>query len=258
MIRTISTLIISLGLLLISTSTVAAQVVINEINASGEWVELFKTGSGAVPLEGCTIFFHNNDSQKKVLTATDNFLESELYKVIATGGNYLNNTSSDTVLLDCPDFDDGPVVYPDNIDTDSYARVPNGTGSFIVTENISQGLENPNPTPTPSPSPTPAPTQAATSAPTASLVPTATPAKTTTPVPTKSPTPKSTKTPTPEAEVLGEANTSEEPTPESTLGKFSSGKKFPFLPVIFIGSGVLMIGFAVYNLARARKNPVQS
>src|SRR3989337_2344123 len=97
MIRIISTLIISTILFLAFASQAGAQVVINEINPSGEWVELYKTGSGAVSLDGCVIFFHNNDSQKKTLTAADNFLEAEFYKVISTDGSFLNNTESDTV-----------------------------------------------------------------------------------------------------------------------------------------------------------------
>lgn len=260
----ISTLIISLGLLFLSVSSAAAQVVINEINASGEWVELFKTVSGAVPLEGCTIFFHDNDSQKKVLTAADNFLENEFYKVITTGSNYLNNTSSDTVLLDCPDFDAGPVVYPDNLGTKSYARVPNGTGNFVVTGEVSQGSENPSPI-TPTPTPSPSPTLMATAAPAASPTPAATPTKTATPAPPKSPSPKPTATPkqiplsTEETAVLGVAATPFPATPSpAPFIQPQRKRKFSLLPIVLITTGVGMMGFAVYNLIRARKNSFQN
>ena len=109
---------------------------------------------------------------------------------------------------------------------------------------------------------TPSPTVEATQAPTAA--PTATPTKSPTPVPTKSPTPKPTKNPTPEPEVLGKAATSGEPTntsgePELTPDVSSANKKKPIvLPIIFIGSGVLMIGFALYNLIRAKASTVQN
>jgi len=106
---------------------------------------------------------------------------------------------------------------------------------------------------------TPTPTATATATATATSTATTTPTKTPTPTPTKSPTPKPTKTPTPEPEVLGEEATPlpETPTP-SPITESSSKKKIPVLPVIFIGGGVLMIGFAVYNLIRAKKAPVSS
>lgn len=174
-----------------------AQVVINEINPSGEWVELYKTSQGALSLENCTIYFQDTKSQKKILTQSDNFLESEVYKVIFTGSSYLNNSSSDTVSLECPSFTLDPVAYGDNMSDKSYARIPNATGSFVVTEQTTQGLQNPDPTPVPTPSPSPSPTSEPTSSPTKSPNPTQAP--TSKPAPTKSPSPKPTATPTEEA-----------------------------------------------------------
>ena len=251
--------------LLLFPQKVFAQVVINEINPSGEWVELFKTSQGAVSLEGCTIFFQDTHSQKKDLTQNDNFLEEDLYKVIFTDGSYLNNTSSDTVFLDCPDFDAGPVIYPDNMETKSYARVPNGTGSFVVLTEITQGYANPDPTPSPSPTPTATPTDTPTSTPTST--PTATPTVTPTATPTKTPTPtpKVTKSPTPmtdesepnlissaEASVLGlRENLKEDPT-NTPLQEESKGG-FNFLSILFMVLGGLFILMAIFGLIKRLK-----
>ena len=109
------------------------------------------------------------------------------------------------------------------------------------------------PSPTSSPTTTPAPTQAPTTAPTAA--PTPTPTKTPTPVATKSPTPKSTKTPSPSPEILGEATFESLPTATAEATEQpveSSEKKIPFLPIVLIVAGVLMMGFAGFRLYTGR------
>lgn len=106
---------------------------------------------------------------------------------------------------------------------------------------------------------TPSPTAAPTSTPTNAPAPI--PTKTSTPVPTKSPTSKPTPTPTPtdEPEVLGESSMSGlsletfSPTPTSTSAPLVKGKKLT-LPIIFITSGVLLLGFAVLQLINAKKS----
>ncbi len=102
---------------------------------------------------------------------------------------------------------------------------------------------------TPTPSPTGIPTQSPTSTPT--------PTKSPTPIPTKSPTPKPSKSPSPSPEVLGEedVSTPEPETPSATpLVSDSSKKKFPLIPVLFIGSGLVMIGVALVQLKNAKKS----
>ena len=127
----IYTFFISIFILtLISVHEVLAEVVINEINPSGEWIELFKTTEGPHILEGCTLYFQDSKSQKRDLVSSDNFLETDYYKVITTNGNFLSNSSTDTVILECPSVLAQSEVYPDNVNDKSYARVPNGTGSF--------------------------------------------------------------------------------------------------------------------------------
>lgn len=199
------------------------------------------------------------------MTASDNFSESEFYKVIFTDHSYLNNTSSDTVFLDCPEFDAGPVTYPDNVGTKSYARVPNGSDSFIVLLEITQGSANPDPTPTPTPSPTTSPTATYTSiqSPTPTPTPTTLPTPTKSPTLTKTPTPKPTKSPTPTPDVLGSetiapensgSNSDQEvetPDPENT----NNTSKPPVLAIVFIGLGTVLIGTASYSIWVKSKIP---
>jgi hypothetical protein len=112
----------------------------------------------------------------------------------------------------------------------------------------------------PTATPTPVPTIVSTNTPNSTASPA--PTKSSTPTPSKFPTPKPTKSTTPKSseslsEVLGLTT---ESSPDATLSPDDDAnkKKSPLLPAFFIGSGVLMVGFAVYNLVRARKNPVQA
>lgn len=246
-----------------------AQVVINEVNPSGEWIELFKTSGGVVSLEGCILYFHSLESpssntQKKALTVSDNFLENEEYKVVASGGNWLSNSSSDTVLLDCPSFDDGPHTYGDNLDTRSFARIPNGTGSFAVTSESTQGSVNPNPTPEPTPTPTPSPTPTiiATSAPAATKTPSPTPAKTSVPTSTKTPSPTPKQSPigsvgeqisSESGSILGLEDTS----PSSSVNPKANSSPSPkdkIVAIILISLGLVLIGGSVYWTLKTSKS----
>ncbi len=246
-----------------STKTINAQVVINEINPSGEWVELYKSSSGPLSLENCTIFFQDTKSQKKTLTALDNFLETDVYKVINTDGSYLNNSSSDTVSLECLGFNLDPITYGDNIGTKSYARIPNGTGSFVNTDQVTQGLQNPDPTP----EPTAVPTQTATALPTPTTTSTATPTKTSTPqitskpTPTKTPSakPSPTSTSEPEEEETQQPNQIENetetdevdqvtPQPTGQVAGATDIKRSPVVAIVFILLGVCCLGYVGYMI----------
>lgn len=260
-----------------------AQVVINEVNPSGEWIELFKSSVGAISLEGCILYFHSLESsssntQKKLLTINDNFLEDEEYKVITSGGSWLSNSSSDTVLLDCLMFDDGPYTYGDNLDTKSFVRVPNGTGSFVVLSESTQGSVNPSPTPEPTliptTTPSPAPTSTPTSTPTATKTPTPTPTKTSmpTPTPTKTSVPTPTKIPTstPKQSPIERVDEQIPSDSGSVLGikEASSGsilnskqntpivleKKNSIIAIILIGLGLILIGGSVYWTLKTSKS----
>lgn len=248
--KQISILFLLIFLLFLFVKNVSAQVVINEVNPYGEWIELFKTVSGVVSLDGCVLHFHSidNTSQIKNLGPDVIFSDNELYKLINSGGNWLNNSSSDTVFLDCPDFDDGPYTYGDNIDTRSYARVPNGSGEFFITSEITQGAVNPDPTPVSIPTTTPTfipqPTKTATPTP----VPTSTPIPTKTPTSTPKSTPKPSATLSSSPEVLGETSSMESTMPSPSSAPSGSGTNI--LPFILMGSGISFLGAALYPLLK--------
>lgn len=234
-----------------------AQVIINEINASEEWVELYKETQEALSLDGCTIYFQDTKSQDKSLTISDNFLEGENYKVIFTGKSVLSNSDPDTVSLECSTFSIDPVSYLNNISTKSYARVPNGTGSFFMITQITRGTKNPDPTPEPTPTPSPTPTDSpiVQSTQTSTAIPkTATPK----PVPTKTSTPKPTSTPTTEAEITDEPENLKsdikivDTTPVGIVAGATTTKKSPILAIILIISGIGCLGYGGYLLYNMR------
>lgn len=98
--------------------------------------------------------------------------------------------------------------------------------------------------PTPTPSPVPSPTAAPSKAPTPS------------PVSVKTPTPKPTPTPTRTPEVMGEASVAENvestqvlknsPDPVGNFESDSSERKFPFVSIVFVGMGMVLLGASVY------------
>ncbi|MEK7168475.1 MAG: hypothetical protein AAB778_00510 [Patescibacteria group bacterium] len=240
-------------LFIFSTSKINAQVVINEINPSGEWIELYKTSLGALNLENCTIYFQESKSQKKTLTVSDSFLDTETYKIITTDGSYLNNTSSDTVSLECTDFVISPVVYPDNINDKSYARIPNATGNFIVTTQITQNIQNPDPTPVPTATSTPTATTTSTSTPIVTAKPS--PAKTSTPKPTVTPAEEAVQTDEPFIEKTVELETTN-PSPTGLVaGASTSNNKSKTIAITLIFFGVCFLGycgFLIYNSKNAK------
>lgn len=263
--KLLKTFFLSLSLFILASSKVDAQVVINEINPSGEWVELYKTSSGDLNLENCTIYFQESKSQKKILTALDSFLDSETYKVITTDGSYLNNTSSDTVSLECSDFVVSPIIYPENINDKSYARIPNATGNFIVTSQITQNSQNPDPTPEPTITSTPTVTPTITSTPTTTSTATTTPK----PTPTKTSTPKATTTPTPTEEAIENNEDSNEnqisiesetstPTSTGLVAGAKTENKSKTVAIILISLGIGFLGYCGYLIYNGKNATAQN
>ena len=243
--------------------SVSAQIVINEFssNSDTEWVELYNLTADSIDLTDWKL--QDEAQDPKTLMGS---IPGQGFFIFENPSGWLNNSGGDTitlknstdVVINSIHYGSGGVVSVPDSDK-SAGRVPNASENWQNNLTWTKGSANPDPTP----SPTPSSTEAATSAPTAS--PTATPTKTPSPISTKSPTPKPTKTATPSSspEVLGEAATSGEskPTPEESLTpevSQTTKKKLPILPIIFIGSGVLMTGFALYNLIHAKASPVQN
>lgn len=260
--------LISLFFLFASTSLINAQIVINEINPSEEWVEIFRQNdTEVINLDGCTIYFQESRSQKKLLTVADNFNVGELFKVIETGSSYLSNSDSDNVWIECSTFQTEVATYPDNINTKSYARVPNGSGAFILTSEVTKGLENPNPTPEPTATPTQTPTPTITPTPTQTAQATSTP--TPKPTPTKTATAKPTTLPssTEEADnveetelpfydltnnVHDDGDTEQNQTSKPEVMGFKTENKIPAISYIFIFCGILFLGYGGYMIYNKR------
>lgn len=125
-----------------------------------------------------------------------------------------------------------------------------GSNEYLTTITLS--------TPIPTNSPTPAPVE---NTPTPTFTTTPSPTRSPTPTPTKKPTSQPTESPTPEAQVLGEEAviTTDSPFPSpSTIVAGNSKRNIPTVPIVFISSGVALIGFAVLQLIRASRKPIEN
>ncbi|MEK7550858.1 MAG: hypothetical protein AAB535_03700 [Patescibacteria group bacterium] len=257
MIRTISTLIISLFLLLASTSKALAVTVV--VNSS--------------PATISSDAFEVNASVSGVSDGT-NFLRIDLYKDATT--NYFGETYNGSTWIS---GSDGTQYFPIQIQNASASatfqgrlgnpsvgdypgpgsyklkirRYTSSGSSYTFSESVDIQITYSSPTPSPTPV---AQTQTPATSP-----PTVAPTKSPTPLPTKTPTPKPSKTPppSPSPEVLGEEASPEPETPTpSPLVTEPPKKKLPIVPIVLISSGLLMIGFAVLQLIRASKNSIQT
>ena len=249
------------------TIHVNAQI-INEISSgsSDDWVEIYNNTSRPIDLSQYKLVdAHPNEKILTGILDPESFTAIDWYNKLDKNGDtvYLkkiaDNTDVDFIKYGSSDS----VCVPDA--NQSIGRYENGNvierfefptkGATNIGANIL-----PCPTPSPSPSPTPQPTIAPTPTPTVTKTPTAVPlqTKTPTPVPTKSPppSPKADRiagasagdaTPTNEPEVMGLSFT-----------KPLSKNKNLTLPIIFISSGVLLIGFAVLQLINAKKTAQDS
>ncbi|MEK7525999.1 MAG: lamin tail domain-containing protein [Patescibacteria group bacterium] len=251
-------ILFSLLLLFVSTSIVKAEIVINEISPASapEWVEFFNKSSESISLDGCTLNM-GSDSQNVNFGSSD-IVEGLQYKVVNWSSSWLNN-SGDTITLTCPTLSTLSVTYSTTFTNEEvYARSPNGVGEFFVLTSITQGTQNPDPTPAPTPSPTVAPTSAPTSAPTPTptVKPTATP--TVKPVATKTPTPKPTATPlespTSSPEVLGDSslNLSTPSSSPETVVESNKAINFPWIAALLITLGVVCVAIPVVTFFKKK------
>lgn len=183
-----SRLLLLVGLLILFTKTVDAQVVINEVlpNPTGddrgsEWVELYNLSSEPQTLKDCILYLHETDNNQKVIFGDEAFIDK--FKVISWDGSFINN-SGDTIRFNCPAYSDRVTFGNEQLlkapgEQYTFGRSPDGTGAFLILSSPSENSVNSLP-----PTSTPIPTSTTTS----------TPKNTSTP--TKSPTPKPSNTPT--------------------------------------------------------------
>ncbi|MFI5240822.1 MAG: lamin tail domain-containing protein [Microgenomates group bacterium] len=246
-------------------SIVKAQVVINEFssNSDPEWIELYNTTSSPIDITGWTL--QDEAQAPKSLSGT---ISANGYFVFENPSGWLNNSGSDSIILkdsaiiliDSIHYGSGGVVAIPDADK-SAARVPNGSSNWQNNLSWTKGASNPESTPTPSPTSIPTPTLSPTQTSTPTSMPSALPTKSPTPTPSKIPSPTPTQTPntTNQPEVLGLNFETDKPDSEDkVIVGGDVKKKFPIIPVVFIGSGLLMVGFAILQLINARKNSQES
>lgn len=260
-------LFVIIFLLLISSTQVFAQVVINEVSPASdpEWVEIYNNSSDSASLKNYSLNF-GSDTQNKFFCDAEN-INGNAYKIISLSSHWLAD-SGDTVTLKNGDDAVDSIAYGSGhvlkspISTGSISRLPDGTSNWILlTASTQQGDIVSFDCPTPTPTETPHPTQT----PTLTLTPVPTPTRTPTPVPTRIPTPTPTKIPNPtkspeenlstaSGNVLGLGDTFSNPISSPASNVMNKSTIFAFG---LMGTGAIFIGLSVYLGIRSVKNSVK-
>ncbi len=199
--------VICLAGFLLLVSPVTAAVVINEFqvepSGAGQWMEIYNTGLEAVDISGW--FIDDSGGSEKFTVPANTQLSASTCLSFNSGNINWNTSSSDSArlingntIVDEYQFSSSPG------DGRSFARNPDGTGSFVVISSPTRDKLNttgesclPSPSPTASPTPTQTPTPTHTPKPTNTPAPANTPKPTSTPNPTATPKPAATSTVTP-------------------------------------------------------------
>lgn len=264
--RFIAIIFLFTSLLFLSPENICGQVLINEFvpDSSQEWVEFYNASASADYLK---TYYVDDDTDflsdtgttaKKLLTSLNT--GNPTFPVIDTS-SFLNNTGDWVVLFD----QEGKLIdkfeFTSNPGKDiSIGRYPDSSGSFsILSYSTKADANSAPPTPVPTPTATLTPTPSTTAS---TPVPTPTRSPTPVPTPTKKPTPAPTSTP----EILGEASGSGIVESISELGNFpnptpdtginGAGNKFPFIAIIFVGSGIMLVCIAGYMAYKKTKTEV--
>lgn len=152
---------------------VQAAVVINEVHSQpatgSDWIELYNSGLETQNLTGWNV--EDQVSAPTVLIAwtVETYLPAGEYLVVEVGQK-LNNSGDGVVLKNAQGQILDQMNYSLSEVDKSWARLPNGNGSFSL-QAPTRGFTNSNSVST-SPSPTPSPTPTATATPVPSLPPT--------------------------------------------------------------------------------------
>ena len=143
-----------------TTDTLTGRIVLNEIcgkqNPDDDWVELYNTGSEPIDLSGASLIKTDEDGLDETLyTFTPGYVvEGGDYAVIATLSGELqagiSNSKEVGIRLQLADgtvldrFDRDSDVGKDQAHATggSYARVPNGTGSWTIVTTCTRGAKN--------------------------------------------------------------------------------------------------------------------
>jgi hypothetical protein len=156
-----------------SASLISAQVVINEVHpapsSGNDWVELYNVGNTAIDLSGWKLEDQLTSPSTISSWNTATSLAPDSYLVVEVS-NKLNNAADGVTLKNNTGQILDQMNYSSSTTDQSWARLPNGSGSFVLAaptrlatnplppSPIPSPSPQPSPTPSPSPSPSPSPT----------------------------------------------------------------------------------------------------
>jgi len=126
-------------------------IVINEFSSHSnpEWVELYNKDNSSASLAGWKLLFDNNTpAQTYTFSDSDSISGNDFLKIEKT--NWLNNSGDTITLKDPSDNIVDEILYGDETGSNltapggsqSGSRCPNGTGSWIITNNPTPGSAN--------------------------------------------------------------------------------------------------------------------
>jgi len=252
--RVFFVLLVTTLYILLFSSPVLAQVVINEISPASdpEWVELYNPFEISINLEGWEVADDETGTGHFYVTITksnqDPVIPAYGFLIVEAPSGNLANASDQVSLYDASNNLVDDYLYNGGKTGKTFSRIPDGSGEFVLTA-ASKGTNNQEPTQKPISTPTPTSSQEPnpTTTPTSQVTNTLTPSikKTSTPTETATITASETEYPT---LILGESTT---PTPEEQSEPPTPDQKQPLLPLIITATGILVLastaGFFAYR-----------
>lgn len=244
----------SLFLSFSSSRVFAGDIVINEFAVEpSQWVELYNKGSSTLNISGW--FIDDSGGSQKYTIPDNTTLTPSEFRVFESGIFNFNTASTDVAqLLNGSNVEDS-YSYPSAPNGASYGRQSDGGNDWVVFATETKGSSNNSavivPTPTFTPSPTLTPTKVP-NTPTPTKTPTPTPTTKAASTPSPTPPPTATgivKNPSP-TKVLGVSTKSavmrfSSPTPvkkpSPTVAVQGIQTTFDFVPLFFIGGGILLL-----------------
>jgi hypothetical protein len=157
-----------------ATTSSSSQVILNEVSAKDEWIELVNAGTSAIDVSGYLVADRDKDTggpkiSDAVTLPPGTILSPRSYVLVQGGGlddggkpcpagpwSYcynadfgISNKNGETIFFLAPDGGVvGTVVYPPDAasgDDDSYGRIPSGdpAGAFVLTESTPGAANKP-------------------------------------------------------------------------------------------------------------------
>lgn len=225
-------------------------VVINEITPGGGdgnagWIELYNSSANtAVDVGFWQLDTGDGPGAKVYDFPLDTSIAPGAYLVLERSVTGFSIAKSGTLRLHALDFDSFAYILADQVDYSleedeaGYARIPDGTSTWMAVSTPTKGgsnaaptppsIHSPSPAPSPSPTPLPMPTSTPTHSPTPSPSPSS-PTPTSTPIPASSPTATPTPAQTPSPVTSPTLTPTPLPTPEPTASPTPKATPLPTL-----------------------------